>query len=73
VNPSVYTSITQFSSATGQERYRYAVDGVVVVSALGVPTSSVTNRTATVAQVLPADVAAATGKSATTKHLGAWL
>lgn len=74
INPSVYTSLIQFWSATGQERYRYAVDGIYVVSpTTGVPSSAVTSRTSTVAQVLPAIVAAATGRSASLKHLGAWL
>lgn len=74
INPSVYTSLLQFSSATGQDRSRYAVDGIVVVSpTTGVPYAAVTSRQLTVAQVLPAAIAAATGRSATSRHLGAWL
>jgi len=72
-NPSVYTTVATFSRATGQEVNRYAVDGKTVVSATGIPTAAVTAAQASVARLLPADVSAATGKPAASRHLGAWL
>ena len=72
-NPSVYTTIAAFSLATGQDVNRYVVDGHAVVSATGLPSAAVIAAQATVARLLPTDVATATGWLASSRHLGAWL
>lgn len=71
-NPAVFTTVPAFKSATGQESSHFVVDGRPALNGWQ-PTSEVTARDATVAQPLPAVVAAALGRNAGVQHLGAWL
>ena len=71
-NPSVYTSLAQATSATGQERSGREFTGASIVGADGVIVPGVEALTAEVAAALPSDVAAIAGKSPGERHLGIW-
>jgi hypothetical protein len=73
LNPYVYTSVSAFRTAKGQEAHGVGYDGTAVVDSTGHPTATVTNAEPTVAQPLPSAVATATGKSSGVRHLGVWF
>lgn len=72
-NPAVFTSVSAFSSATGQEQRHLSLVGRRAVTAAGRATPAVRAATARIAVPLPADLAQAVGQPAGVKHLGAWL
>ena len=69
-NPSVHTTLTAFTTATGQEVSGTLVTGTAVVAADGRPTPQLPD--ASMARPLPAAVASAVGQPAGTRNLGAW-
>ncbi|WP_406832612.1 right-handed parallel beta-helix repeat-containing protein [Pedococcus sp. KACC 23699] len=71
-DPSVFTSLTQMVSTTGQERRGREFVGTAVLSSTGVPTSAVASLAPSVAEALPSDVAARIGRPAGSVHLGIW-
>lgn len=71
-NPAVYTSISLYSQATGQERNGLDLVGTNAVDANFILVPQVAARTAVTAQPLPSDVAALIGQPAGVRHLGAW-
>jgi parallel beta-helix repeat protein len=71
-NPSVYTTLAAFRSATGQERLGREFIGAAIVDANGVVTSTVASLEPTVASPLPTDVAAVAGRIGGERHLGLW-
>ncbi len=71
-NPGVYTTPAAFRAATGQEASQLLVEGRPALSGWR-PTPEVAAKDATIAQPLPAAVAALLGKAAGSRHLGAWL
>lgn len=70
-NPYVYTDLPAFKSASGQEASGQLVT-TDIVDAEGRPSATTTQLTGSVAQALPADVAALAGQPAGTKVMGAW-
>ncbi|WP_349899818.1 right-handed parallel beta-helix repeat-containing protein [Parafrigoribacterium soli] len=71
-NPAVYTSVSEFSKATGQEKNNVAVDGAAVLRGLSTLTSRVTSEVQRVARPLPAAIGKVVGESSGAQHLGAW-
>jgi parallel beta-helix repeat protein len=72
-DPRVFTSLAAFTQATGWEKNGVQFDGTGLLTGTYTPATAITAKEAAIAQPLPAAVAAATGKTASTKHLGAWL
>lgn len=72
-NPAVFTSVAAFNTATGQESVNLALDGTPATTADGAPTAPVLAAVATVAQPLPADLAALSGQGSGSKRLGSGL
>ncbi|MFT3832716.1 MAG: right-handed parallel beta-helix repeat-containing protein [Micropruina sp.] len=71
-NPGVYTTLSAFKSATGQEsRGREYVGASIVDSKLSL-TSSVKSAAADIAEALPSNVATAIGQPAGSRTLGHW-
>lgn len=71
-DPSVYTDLGAFASARGQERTGHLRRGASVFDSAGRLDAQIANRSAVIAEGLPAQLAAVTGKPAGTRHLGAW-
>jgi parallel beta-helix repeat protein len=71
-DPKVFTTVAAFTSETGQERRSIAQDGAPLVADDGVAADAVTEQAETVAQPLPADVAAPVGEETGARQLGAW-
>lgn len=69
--PRVFVSLSGFAAATDQERASLAVDGPPFVAEDGTVLGT-TAATGDVPLALPDDVAAATGRTAGERHLGAW-
>ena len=65
-----YNTLAAFQTATKQESAGVEVTGPAVVTSTGQPTSTMPAMTGAVA--MPADVAAATGQTSGTRHLGSW-
>lgn len=72
-SPKVFSSVAAFKSGTGQEASSLALDGNAAVSSSGAPTTAVTSKVSTVAQPIPADIAALTGLPSGGKLLGTSL
>jgi parallel beta-helix repeat protein len=68
-DPEQFSTVTEFSSATGQERASLVVDGSPFVTDDG---TIVGSMPAGIAQPLPDAIAARSGHLAGTRHLGAW-
>jgi len=71
-NPAVFTSVKDYSAATGRDVKSAGIDGTGVLTSLTALTAAVNNLTASVAQPLPAGVAGLIGQPTGTKHLGAF-
>jgi len=71
-DPAVFTSMTDFTKATGQDAASLVLDGKSAVDTSGAATVTVREAEATVAVPLPAAVASELGVKAGTRHLGAW-
>lgn len=72
-DPSVYTSLTGFRSATGQERDSLEIVGSEAVGRNAGPRAPVTRAVARVAQPLPADAARLAGQTPGVRYLGAFV
>ncbi len=70
--PALFATIPDFRSATGQEASHLALTGKRAVTSTFHPTAVVRRRAHQVAQPLPADIAAACGRSTGARWLGAW-
>ena len=70
-NPQVYTTLAAFRSGTGQERNGTEFTGAPVVDGAYRPTAALAAAQGTVAQPLPASVAALIGAPAGERRLGA--
>lgn len=72
-NPGVYTTLSSFVAATGQEKASLDVVGSPVVAANASAAPVVAAQAGTIAQPLPDRVASLTGKPAGARHLGAFF
>lgn len=70
INPSVYTTLPQHRSGTGQDGASLGYDGSTVVSTNGTLSSTVRSKASTVATALPSDIAGLVGQSAGALQLG---
>ncbi len=71
-SPATFTTLAGFKSTTGQEARGREYTGSAVVSSSGVLADSVQNLAGSTAINLPTDVAAAIGRTAGSRWLGAW-
>lgn len=71
-NPQVFTTLSAFRSATGQEVRGREYVGTAAVSSVGALSSTVTSIAAQIALPLPSDVAAAIKRPAGSTQLGVW-
>jgi parallel beta-helix repeat protein len=67
-NPAVYTSIAEYSAATGQDVNSVAIDGGDAATLA----AAIRSSEATASRPLPAKVAPLIGQAAGARHLGAW-
>ncbi len=72
-SPALFSTITDFRAATGQEASHLALNGKRAVTRTFRPTAIVQRRANQVAQPLPADIASACGRSPGGRWLGAWF
>ena len=72
-NPYVYTSISKFRSATGQESRGKEFNGAAIVDSAYRPTTALRNVISGSATPISSSIATLTGKSAGSKHIGAWM
>ena len=70
VNPSVYTTLPQHRSGTGQDGISLGYDGSTVVSTNGTLSSTVRAKASTAAAALPSDIAELIGQPTGTRQLG---
>ena len=68
--PAVYSSLSAYRTATGQDRVSLAYDGSVVVTSSGALTSTVKSKAPTVATALPSSISTLVGRPVGTKYLG---
>ncbi|MEN0083482.1 MAG: right-handed parallel beta-helix repeat-containing protein [Leifsonia sp.] len=71
-NPAVFTSLSDFQSATGQDRTGRSFDGQNVLSGAFEQLPLVGGLTSALAQPLPSAAAQLTGKPAGSLQIGAW-
>lgn len=71
-NPAVYTTLSDFTAATGQDRTSRLFDGQNVLASDYTPLPVVTGLTSSLGVPFPAAAAALTGKPAGSLQLGAW-
>jgi trimeric autotransporter adhesin len=72
-DPAVYTTVSAFTAATGQEAHGLAVEGTPVANSDGVLTPALVAAESSVARPVPAVVAEAVNRPAGASHLGAWF
>ena len=72
-NPHVYTTLSAFRTAKGQESTGAEHTGAAVLDRTFRPTPELAGTTGTTATPLDAGIAALTGRTAGEQHLGAWL
>jgi hypothetical protein len=72
VNPYVYTTLSGFQRATGQERSSVAYDGTAVVTVTGVMSSAARTKGTSIAAALPSALAPLAGQPAGTRRMGVW-
>jgi parallel beta-helix repeat protein len=70
INPSVYTTLPQHRSGTGQDGISLGYDGSTLVSSNGTLSSTVRAKASTAAAALPSDIAALIGQPTGTRKLG---
>lgn len=70
-NPAVYTSVADFTAATGQDADSLALDAQPALAGTTLAPAVVSVESA-IARPLPADIAAGARRSAGVRHLGAW-
>ncbi len=71
-NPFVFTSLSAFSTRTGQDRRSREYSGATAVDANGAVASTVLATESQVAVPLPSDIASIAGKPSGTAHVGRW-
>ncbi|MEO6944854.1 MAG: right-handed parallel beta-helix repeat-containing protein [Lacisediminihabitans sp.] len=71
-NPAVYTDLSDYVAATGQDRQSLSIDSGQALTGIATPLAAVTTATSRLAQPLPASIAAMLGKPAGSRALGAW-
>jgi hypothetical protein len=72
-NPYVFTSIAKMRSTTGQESRGREWNGTSIVDASYRPTSALRDVTSAMATPLSSTIASLTGKTAGSRHVGAWM
>ena len=72
VNPAVYSTLSAYRTATGQDRVSLAYDGSVVVGSTGTLSSTVQGKAGTVAQPLPSSIGSLIGLPTGATRLGVW-
>ena len=72
-NPYVYTTVSAFRTAKGQEKTGAEFTGASVLDTAYRPTSALLLVEPTIAQPLDTAIATLTGRTAGERHLGAWL
>lgn len=72
-DPSVFTSLTAFRTATGQDRNSQLLQGQPAVWASGRPVAAVSSMSASVAEPIPERIAILVNRPTNTRHLGAWF
>jgi parallel beta-helix repeat protein len=71
-NPAVYTTLTAYRSATGQDTSSLGYDGTVVVGSAGALATTAQGQASTVAEGIPSGIAVLVGQPSGAKRLGAW-
>ena len=71
-NPLVFTSLSQFTTRTGQDRRSREYTGSAAVTSTGALTDTLQALQAQIAVPLPSDIASIAGQPAGTTHVGRW-